>query len=109
MRRTRRDWDLLELPWVDVLSSDRGRTSHALENARLAAQVELWQTSTLIDLAACGSWETYWASRTSRWRNNVRRSEKKLALLGKVHHIRYRPEGIARGDALPRWDWYDAC
>jgi CelD/BcsL family acetyltransferase involved in cellulose biosynthesis len=106
---TRRDWDLIELPWVDALGSDRGRTRLAMRGAGFGAFAERRQDSALIDLAGCGGWDAYWATRTSRWRNNVRRSEKKLAERGRVTYVRYRPAGSAGGEGDPRWDWYDEC
>ncbi len=109
IRRTPRDWDLIELPWVDALGTDRGRTPAAMAQMDFPALAEPWQTSALIELCAYGDWNTYWASRTSRWRNNVRRNEKKLAQRGVIEHVRYRPSGSASGDDDPRWDWYEAC
>jgi CelD/BcsL family acetyltransferase involved in cellulose biosynthesis len=61
----------------------------------------------MIDLA--GSWDDYWAARTSRWRNNVRRSEKLLDRQGAVEHVRHRPRGVCEGDGEPRWDLFDHC
>jgi len=106
IRRSPRDWDLLDLRWVDH-DADRGRTPQALRAAGFAAHEAQWMTSAKIDLA--GTWESYWASRTSHWRNNVRRSEKRIAELGEVSHLRYRPQGAAEGDGDPRWDLYEAC
>ena len=109
IRGTPRDWDLIELPWVDVTGSDGGRTSAALDVVGLKTQVEPWETGAIVDLAAHGTWDAYWASRSSRWRNNVRRAEKKLRERGHVSYLRYRPAGAVAGDASPRWKLYDAC
>jgi len=103
--RSPRDWHVLELPWVDALGVHGGATDEALAAVGWSPQVEPWQTSALVDLNGAGSWENYWASRQSRWRNNVRRSERKLAHYGKITHLRYRPP--AGGD--PRWDLYNHC
>ncbi len=93
VRRTERAWDLIELPWVDALGDDAGDTQWALDRAGFHAIAERWQTSAIVDLAAYHHWEAYWASRTARWRNNVRRSAKKLAQHGEVSYFRYRPAG----------------
>lgn len=106
---TPRDWDLIELPWVDARGCDRGQTAAALAAASLSSIVEAQQPSALIELANFGDWKSYWASRTSRWRNNVRRSERKLAGLGEVTYLRYRPQGSASGDGAPRWYLYEEC
>jgi CelD/BcsL family acetyltransferase involved in cellulose biosynthesis len=109
VRTTPRDWDLIELPWVDARGSDQGHTAAALAGALLPAIVETQQASALIELANFPDWQAYWASRTSRWRNNVRRSQRKLAENGQVTHLRYRPLGSVAADDDPRWDLYLQC
>ncbi|HEX3725646.1 MAG TPA: GNAT family N-acetyltransferase [Pirellulales bacterium] len=109
VRRSVRDWDLIELAGVDLAGVDAGRTPAVMALAGLDAMIEPWQTSAMVDLAAHGNWNAYWASRTSRWRNNVRRSEKKIAQLGEVTYVRYRPAGETQGQADPRWDLYGEC
>lgn len=106
VRHTPRDWDLVDLRWVDK-TTDRNRTPRALAAANLAAVEQPWMSSAQIDLSQ--GWESYWASRTSHWRTNVRRCEKKLAALGRVEYVRYRPAGVSHGDCDPRWDMYAAC
>lgn len=71
--------------------------SAALEFSRVA----------MLDLE--GTWGTYWASRNKQKnrRRNVERCERRLAELGAVHHMRYRPDRDSTSD--PRWDLYDAC
>ncbi len=109
IRDTPRDWDLVELSGVNALGSDQGRTSLAMKDAGFLAHGECRQISALVDLTGHGNWEAYWASRSSHWRTNVRRSEKKLAERGTVAYVRYRPRGAVHGDADPRWDLYQAC
>lgn len=109
IRTTQRDWDLIELPWVDAEGHDQGDTAAALADALLPASVDTQQSSALIELASFPDWQAYWASRTSRWRNNVRRSQRKLAERGQVTHLRYRPLGSAAADDDPRWDLYLQC
>jgi CelD/BcsL family acetyltransferase involved in cellulose biosynthesis len=107
LRRSKRDWQVIELPWVDTLGSDAGNTALAFQQAGLSATAEIWHTSALIHLDGFEDWDTYWASRESRWRNNVRRCEKKLASRGKIRCVRYRP---AAGETTDfRFDLYDAC
>lgn len=106
LQRTPRDWDMLDLRWVHP-SLDRGRTAAAMRTKRWTPIEGKWATTAQISLA--GSWNDYWMSRTSRWRNNVRRSEKKLESYGPVRHLRYRPTGAAHGDDDPRWDLYETC
>ena len=107
VRRTHRDWDLLDLRWVDRLRTDRGQTQCALDAVGLRSREQTWDEAAIVDLAS--TWDEYWASRDTHWRTNVRRSEKKLAARGTVQYVRYRPEGAARDDADPRWDLYEMC
>src|SRR6185369_15587866 len=65
--------------------------------------------SSLVELNAYRDWQSYWQSRTSRWRNNVRRSERKLAERGTIRYLRYRPDASADQPTDPRWDLYEAC
>jgi CelD/BcsL family acetyltransferase involved in cellulose biosynthesis len=106
IRRTPMDWDLIDLRWIDHEGTDHGRTAMALEAKGLPTESQVRSTSSLVSLT--GTWDEYWASRTSKWRNNVRRSEKKLAERGKVEYVRYRPTGAAADDGNPRRDLLNA-
>jgi len=104
---TERDWDVIELAAIDHEYTDKGRTPRALEQVGLTTFAEDHGLAAQID---CGDgWDTFWASRTSKHRNNVRRVDKKLAEEGELHYVRYRPLGSAHGDDDPRWDLYDTC
>lgn len=109
IRRTPRNWDVLDLRWIDEAVADRGRTHYALEAKGFHSTESVYRQAAIVDLAAMNSWEDYWASRTTKWRTNVRRNEKRLAELGRVEHVRYRPLGAACGDGDPRWDLYNQC
>ncbi len=105
--RTERDWDVIELASIDQETVDHGRTPRALAQVGLQATVQDHEQSARVVLD--GGWEDYWASRTSKHRNNVRRIEKKLAEQGEVEYVRYRPAGTAYGDDDPRWDLFETC
>ena len=107
LARSPRDWDVLELRWVDRLGMDLGETRQAMRLAGLQAYETVWDRTAVVDLT--GTWDEYLASRPAKWRNNFRRQERKVCGQGQVSHLRYRPLGEAEGDADPRWDLYDAC
>lgn len=107
VRSQPRDWDLLSLRFVDRHGADRGRTPRALRFIGWAPLEEADQQAPCVSLH--GSWRGYWSGRGSHWRSNVLRSERRLAEQGEVVHLRYRPAGIAYGDADPRWDLFDTC
>jgi CelD/BcsL family acetyltransferase involved in cellulose biosynthesis len=106
VRRTRRDWDMLDLRFVDR-GRDRGRTPLAMAMSGFPAREAMWKETALVELA--GSWDEYFATRTTKFRNNVRRYERRLAELGSVEYVRYRPLGALGGEGDPRWGLYDEC
>lgn len=107
LRDSRRDWDLLDLRWTNRDDGDHGRTQQAMHNAGFQGVEGVWDETAVIE-TSCG-WDGYFASRTSRFRNNVRRAEKRIAELGELTFERYRPRGEAVGDGDPRWDVYEEC
>lgn len=107
VRSRPRDWDLLSLAFVHHQGTDRGRTRRVLRFIGWTPVEETDQKAPCVRLR--GSWDSYWATRDSHWRKNVRRSERRLAEQGEVVHLRYRPVGIAYNDADPRWDLFDMC
>jgi len=107
LRSTRRDWDALELRWVDAEGCDGGVTEQALRAAGLSSYKTIWDRTAVVELA--GTWESYLASRSGKWRANLRRVERRLRDLGKLTLVHYRPLGENHADGSPRWDLYDAC
>ncbi|MHC4177190.1 MAG: GNAT family N-acetyltransferase [Planctomycetota bacterium] len=107
IRQTPRDWDLLDLRWIDREGCDHGRTEGAMRRAGFSPRRQAWAQAPVVDMRR--SWEDYWSSRTRKWRQNVRTSRRRLLSRGKVSFLRYRPRGAADGEGDPRWDLYDAC
>jgi CelD/BcsL family acetyltransferase involved in cellulose biosynthesis len=107
LRQTRRDWDLIDLRWVDKTGHDHGRTRTAMENADFAVTESIWKDVPLIDLPA--TWDEYFAGRTSKFRNNIRRAEKLAAKRGELTLQRHRPRSAAQGDGDPNWALYEVC
>lgn len=92
-------WDVVDLGWAD--ESTREHSENALASVRLPVHTESADRVSLVDFTT--TWETYWSTRTSKHRNNVRRAEKRMQQLGEVtvvHHCR---------EVEPRWDLYDQC
>ncbi len=107
VRDTRRDWDLLDLRWVDWHGCDAGRTEQALRQVGFGAHRQAWAQTALVDLSA--TWDEYWRSRTKKWRHNVSRLERRVRETHGLEHVRYRPQGADQGDGEPRWDLFDRC
>lgn len=107
LRQTRRDWDLLDLRWVNRDEHDQLRTQWAMEHAGFAVASQGWQTTALVDFQE--GWETYWAHRNAKFRHNVQRGERRLNKCGEVELIRHRPLSMTNGDGDPNWELYNTC
>lgn len=104
---TRRDWDLLDLLWVDRDGADSGASAAAAADVHLCVRATPWLASAQIEIAR--GWDCYWSNRKSHFRTNVRRDERRLREQGEVCFVRHRPAGAANGCDHPRWDLYDEC
>jgi len=107
IHNTPRDWDILDLRWVDNDRVDKDRTANALQQAGFVPHKALYNTAGVISLA--GTFTEWWNARPSKWRTNCRRNERRLLEQGELKFERYRPLGEAHGEGDPRWDLYDAC
>ena len=107
IRRTQRDWDVLELRWQGILGTDPTRTRDVMRAAGFQAYTTIWDRTAIVELA--GTWETYWSGRKTSWQQRFRSAEHKLSKQGEISYERYRPRGLAHNDGSPRWDLYDAC
>ena len=106
VRRTRRDWDVVELRWL--AGQDHAEIAQkAFQMAGLQCYRTTWYETAVIDVA--GTWEQYLAAHTSKWRNNLRRWERRINQLGQIRYLRFRPGPSAAGDDDPRWDLYETC
>lgn len=101
-----RDYDLFDLRWIDDRQGLGESAARAMRHAGFANRRAVWFDAYHVNLH--DGWDAYWASRTSHWRTNVRSNLKKLAKLGPVEYVRYRPRGIEFGEDDPRWDLYEA-
>ncbi len=99
IRAAPRDWDMLDLRWI--ASGELDCTAQAMRAAGFQARQEPWIQTSLVDMERL-KWPTYWAGRTSRWRNNVRRNERKLAASGPLKYVRYRTPDVQSGPMDPR-------
>ncbi|MFZ1934087.1 MAG: GNAT family N-acetyltransferase [Thermoguttaceae bacterium] len=106
IRRTPRDWDILELRWQGAAGTDPDQNRRAMLAAGFQSYPTLSNRAAIVDLD--GSWDTYWSARKGAWLRRFHHAERKLAQQGTVSYVRYRPSGQA-GDNSPCWDLYDAC
>ena len=106
IRETHRDWDLLDLRSINEITDHR-RTELGMVAAGFRPHRQLWGQAAMIDFNT--SWDEYWASRTKKWRRNVRKNKEHFKSHGKLTHVRYRPDGSAYGDSDPNWKLFEDC
>jgi CelD/BcsL family acetyltransferase involved in cellulose biosynthesis len=107
IRRTHRDWDILELRWQGAPATDPAMTRKIMHAAGFQAYATVWDQTAIVELS--GTWKSYWSSRKSSWLKRFRSAEHKLLEQGEISYERYRPRGRPYDDGSPRWDLYDAC
>jgi len=107
VRQTPRDWDLLDLRWVDVDGADLGRTERAMAQTGFRPCGQKWDRTSLAELTE--GWQAYWEGRGAKFRKNVDRLQRRMATQGKMELVRFRPVPDSDGEVDPRWDLYDTC
>ncbi|MGE3778283.1 MAG: GNAT family N-acetyltransferase [Pirellulaceae bacterium] len=107
IRDSRRDWDLLDLRWVNLQEVDRGRTASAFTIAGLNCRERIWRVNACVDFG--GSWDDYLGQRSSKFRNNLRRAEAAARRAGNLTFERYRPAAATCSSDDVRWELFDEC
>ena len=91
VHRTPRDWDWIDLRWVDADGRDGGRTETAMRQVGFTPRRQAWKPTALIETG--GGWQEYWGSRDKKFRHNVER----CAASGRTGRSVLRPLPAARG------------
>ncbi len=103
IRSTRRDWDLIDLRYVDQEGHDHRRTANALKSVGYQGSSAPWRRLSLVDTCDT-SWIEYLASRSPEAREHIQRSEEITARDGHVSFYRSRLEDPLAPGWNPRWD-----
>jgi CelD/BcsL family acetyltransferase involved in cellulose biosynthesis len=107
IRRTPRDWDMIELRWVAADHTEGGKSARALRIAGMLSEKKEYQQTSIVDLPA--DWDTYLAGKSRPLRRHYRHGVRELMDSGRAEFIRHRPAPAAAGDGDPGWDYYDMC
>jgi CelD/BcsL family acetyltransferase involved in cellulose biosynthesis len=107
IRRTRRDWDMIDLRWVGPESAERGRTARSMRAANLFCEKREYQLTSIVDLPS--TWDEFIAAKSSTLRRQFRRTLKNLFEERGAEFVRHRPAPAREGDGDPRWDLYAMC
>ncbi|HEX6961260.1 MAG TPA: GNAT family N-acetyltransferase [Lacipirellula sp.] len=88
--RTRRDWDLIDLRYVDQAAPEFMAVGESMRRSGLAPMVRPRMEVRMLHLA--GSWDEYIATRSRNWREKLRRDVRRLEKFGgEIRLLRYRP------------------
>lgn len=104
---TERDWDTIDLPGIDHLLTDRGRTARAMQSVGLRAIAFPNGHSEVLQFK--GDWDQYLSDLDSKQRSDIRRVMRRVEECGDVTFIRHRPRPACEGDGNPAWTLYDQC
>lgn len=107
VRQTPRDWDVLDLRWIDADGADQGRTERAMTQTGFRPCRQKWDRTSRVDLPE--TWQSYWQGRDAKFRKNIDRLQLRMADQGCMELVRYRPAPSCGGEVDPRWDLYDTC
>lgn len=102
-----RDWDLLELRWIDQQQGKLASLSTAMQAAGLPGKVASHRETSVVEIA--GTWEDYLQTRTNKRRHEIRRHLRFYEKQPGAEFVRHRPLPASKGDGHPRWDLYDDC
>jgi CelD/BcsL family acetyltransferase involved in cellulose biosynthesis len=105
--QTRRDWDIIDLRYVDQAAPEFLAIGEAMRRHGLPAFVRPRMEVRLLCMS--GSWENYVQSRSNNWREKMRRDIRKLEkVAGKPRLLRYRP-AANEGATAEHEDNYRLC
>jgi len=105
LRRTPRDWDMIELRWVPDEKTQGGKTARAMRVAGLFSEKQEYEVTSLVDVPA--TIDAYAAGKSPSIRRQIRGTVCKSFLDGRAEFVRHRPLAAAAGDGDPRWDLYE--
>jgi CelD/BcsL family acetyltransferase involved in cellulose biosynthesis len=107
IRRTPRDWDMIELRWVADDGTQGGKTARALRVAGMLSEKKPYQTTSIVELP--DSWDQFIATKSRSVRHQFRRQLRHAFDEAKAEFVRHRPAPASHGDGDPRWDLYAMC
>jgi CelD/BcsL family acetyltransferase involved in cellulose biosynthesis len=107
IRRSRRDWDSIDLPATAPPSHDSCRVARSLRVVGMLSRQTASETNSRVHFA--GDWNDYLAHRPRKVRHEIRRVLRRVFGDAEVEYIRHRPAPAREGDGDPRWDLFAMC
>jgi CelD/BcsL family acetyltransferase involved in cellulose biosynthesis len=106
IRRTPRDWDMIELRWVPADGTAGGKTARALRAAGMFSEKAEYQWTSIVDLPS--DWASFASAKSRSLRAQFKRQLRTFDS-DEVQYVRHRPAAACEGDGDPRWDLYGIC
>lgn len=100
---SRRDWDLIDLRYVDQEGHDHRRTLNAFKSVGFQGNQEIWQKQPLVNTSET-NWEDYLASRSTGIQQLISKAEQETGKQGHIAFYRSRLEDPLAPGWNPRWD-----
>lgn len=107
LRRTPRDWDMIDLRWVHADGSDGGKTARGLRIAGMLSNKSPHQWTSIVELP--NSFDEFLTRKSRSFRRHHRRLDRDYFSAGRVEFVRHRPASAAEGDGDPHWELYEMC
>ena len=103
--KRRKRWDVLSWRWLDPERDSTLAIEHSMQDTRMRSFPGERGVTGIIDCPT--SWDEYLQQRGGKFRNNLRRWQRRVEELGTLRYEKWRPNA---SDADPvRWDLYRKC
>ncbi|QDT42020.1 hypothetical protein Pan241w_21010 [Gimesia alba] len=103
LRNSKRDWDLIDLRYIDQDGLDRKRTANAFKSVGFQGSQAVWQQLPLVNTQET-DWTSYLSSRSTDTQQQIFSAEQSISKTGRVAFYRSQLEDPLAPGWNPRWD-----
>lgn len=100
---SKRDWDLIDLRYIDQDGHDHKRTANALRSVGFQGSEAIWKQLPLVNTQET-NWTSYLASRSSETQHIIKSAEEVISAKGHIAFYRSQMEDPTAPGWNPRWD-----
>jgi len=103
LRNSKRDWDLIDIRYIDQEGHDHKRTSNAFRSVGFQGSQAVWQQLPMVNTLDT-NWTSYLESRSKQTQQSIETAEQVITEAGQVAFYRSRLEDPSTPGWSPRWD-----
>lgn len=103
LRNSKRDWDLIDLRYIDQDGLDHKRTANAFKSVGFQGSQSVWQQLSLVNTQDT-DWTSYLSSRSTETQQQIFSAEQTTSKAGRVAFYRSQLEDPHAPGWNPRWD-----